>query len=179
MAWWHRGWLGRLGRSCLALCLIPSAPAMTAATLAPVPTVHEVDWRTSPLDLNLRGFNGERFCLRCPAGKTAPGQVIGSGPIYRRFLDLRSRGACRGDPRRKRGARDHRDTPRGGALPRISQSLRAERGLRQVLERQLPGYPAGPCRFTARTHAPGSKSAQTLTPGTFQSMPSLTNTARR
>ena len=51
-----------------------------AATLAPAPTVHEVDWRTSPLDLNLRGFNGEHFCFHCPPGKPAPGQVIGSGP---------------------------------------------------------------------------------------------------
>jgi hypothetical protein len=42
--------------------------------------VHEVDWRTSPLDLNLRGLNGERFRFHCPAGKALPGQVIGSGP---------------------------------------------------------------------------------------------------
>jgi hypothetical protein len=32
------------------------------------------------LDLNLRGFNGERFRFRCPPGKAVPGQVIGSGP---------------------------------------------------------------------------------------------------
>jgi hypothetical protein len=42
--------------------------------------VHEVDWRTSPLDLNLRGFNGERFRFRCAPGKAVAGQVIGSGP---------------------------------------------------------------------------------------------------
>jgi hypothetical protein len=58
------------------VCTLPVA----AATLAPYPAVHDVDWRTSPLDLNLRGFNGERFRFRCPPGKTAPGQVIGSGP---------------------------------------------------------------------------------------------------
>jgi hypothetical protein len=42
--------------------------------------VHEVDWRTSPLDLNLRGLNGERFRFHCPPGKSLPGQVTGSGP---------------------------------------------------------------------------------------------------
>jgi hypothetical protein len=51
-----------------------------AATLAPAPAVHEVDWATSPLDLNLRGLNGERFRFHCPSGKTKPGQVVGSGP---------------------------------------------------------------------------------------------------
>lgn len=40
----------------------------------------EIDWRTSPLDLNLRGLNGERLRFRCPPGKVAPGQVTGSGP---------------------------------------------------------------------------------------------------
>jgi hypothetical protein len=72
--------IGWLAGSCLlwggALC---AAPAV-AAVPAPLPPVHEVDWRTSPLDLNLRGLNGERFRFRCPAGKPAPGQVIGSGP---------------------------------------------------------------------------------------------------
>jgi len=57
-----------------------SAAALTSATLAPAPAVHEVDWVTSPLDLNLRGFNGERFRFRCPPGKPALGQVVGSGP---------------------------------------------------------------------------------------------------
>ena len=54
--------------------------SLAAATLAPAPAVHEVDWRTSPLDLNLRGLNGERFRFRCPPGKAVSGQVIGSGP---------------------------------------------------------------------------------------------------
>lgn len=53
---------------------------LAAAALAPAPAVHEVDWRTSPLDLNLRGLNGERFRFRCPPGKAVSGQVIGSGP---------------------------------------------------------------------------------------------------
>jgi LCCL domain len=75
----HRG-LERLVFLCV-LCAggLPAA-ALASATLAPAPAVHEVDWRTSPLDLNLRGFNGERFRFHCPPGKPVPGQVIGSGP---------------------------------------------------------------------------------------------------
>jgi hypothetical protein len=56
------------------------ARSALGATLTPAPTVHETDWRTSPLDLNLRGLNGERFRFHCPSGKARPGQVIGSGP---------------------------------------------------------------------------------------------------
>lgn len=63
----------------LLVPLVPAA-ALASAILGPAPAVHEVDWRSSPLDLNLRGFNGERFRFRCPPGKPAPGQVIGSGP---------------------------------------------------------------------------------------------------
>jgi hypothetical protein len=62
----------------LALLLAPW-PSL-GATPAPLPATHDIDWRTSPLDLNLRGFNGERFRFRCPAGKALVGQVIGSGP---------------------------------------------------------------------------------------------------
>jgi hypothetical protein len=51
-----------------------------ATTLTPAPAVHDVDWGSSPLDLNLRGLNGERFRFHCPSGKARPGQVIGSGP---------------------------------------------------------------------------------------------------
>lgn len=40
----------------------------------------EVDWQTSPLDLDLRGMNGERYRFRCPPGKPQPSRVIGSGP---------------------------------------------------------------------------------------------------
>lgn len=39
-----------------------------------------IDWRTSPLDLNLRGMNGKRYLFRCPAGKPVPESVTGSGP---------------------------------------------------------------------------------------------------
>ena len=70
----------RLGLSCWLLAWPLSAAALASASLAPVPAVHEVDWRTSPLDLNLRGFNGERFRFHCPPGKPVPGQVVGSGP---------------------------------------------------------------------------------------------------
>jgi len=51
-------------------------PALCAAAAAP----QDIDWRSSPLDLNLRGQNGERYRFHCPAGKAASGQVIGSGP---------------------------------------------------------------------------------------------------
>lgn len=66
----------------LAALLAPALPAVASAgtPLTPVPAVHEVDWRTSPLDLNLRGLNGERFRFHCPPGKPGPGQVIGSDP---------------------------------------------------------------------------------------------------
>ena len=57
-----------------------SPPPLAATPLAPIPAVHEVDWRTSPLDLNLRGIDGARFRFRCPPGRVAPGQVTGSGP---------------------------------------------------------------------------------------------------
>ena len=75
-----RGRSGRSGILCRLLPLLLSGAAAASGTLAPAPAVHEVDWRTSPLDLNLRGFNGERFSFRCPPGKPVPGQVIGSGP---------------------------------------------------------------------------------------------------
>jgi len=60
----------------VAMLCLPAA----AATLTPAPAVHEIDWRTSPLDLNLRGLNGERFRFHCPSGKPKPGQVVGKGP---------------------------------------------------------------------------------------------------
>ena len=72
--------IGWLAGFCLSwggvLCTVPAA----ATVPAPLPAVHEVDWRTSPLDLNLRGLNGERFRFRCSPGKAVGGQVIGSGP---------------------------------------------------------------------------------------------------
>jgi hypothetical protein len=69
------GWnvRNRLGA---ALLLAPLAGAVAQ----PPAAAPEIDWRASPLDLNLRGLNGERFRFRCPPGKPAAGQVIGSGP---------------------------------------------------------------------------------------------------
>jgi len=40
----------------------------------------EIDWATSPLDLDLRGMNGERYVLRCPPRAARVGRVVGSGP---------------------------------------------------------------------------------------------------
>jgi LCCL domain len=74
------GWVERLARLGIGLAAILSTAPGATATFEPAPAVHEVDWRTSPLDLNLRGYNGERFRFRCPPGKTQPGQVTGSGP---------------------------------------------------------------------------------------------------
>jgi hypothetical protein len=76
-------WAGRQQHSAawgLWLALLVAAWPALSATPAPLPAIHDIDWRTSPLDLNLRGFNGERFQFRCPPGKAAPGQVIGVGP---------------------------------------------------------------------------------------------------
>ena len=63
----------------LGLVLFISMGAVSTAS-APVGHGEDIDWRTSPLDLNLRGLNGERFQFQCPPGKPAPGQVVGSGP---------------------------------------------------------------------------------------------------
>jgi len=76
----QRSGFGHFGLAGLLLAVIACAAALASAMLAPAPAVHEVDWRTSPLDLNLRGLNGERFRFHCPPGKPAPGQVLGSGP---------------------------------------------------------------------------------------------------
>lgn len=43
-------------------------------------TVADIDWQTSPLDLDLRGMNGERYAFRCPSGKPQPSRVAGSNP---------------------------------------------------------------------------------------------------
>jgi hypothetical protein len=41
--------------------------------------VQPIDWQTSPLDLDLRGMNGERYSFLCPPGKPQPSRVSGSG----------------------------------------------------------------------------------------------------
>ena len=61
----------------LAACVACTA---VATPPAPVPAIHDLDWRTTPLDLNLRGINGGRFRFRCPPGRVLAGQVTGSGP---------------------------------------------------------------------------------------------------
>lgn len=48
--------------------------------LQPNAAAVEIDWQTSPLDLDLRGMNGERYLFHCPPGKPLAGRVIGSGP---------------------------------------------------------------------------------------------------
>lgn len=64
-------------RIVIALALIaPLAACQRAHTAGTLPTV---DWRTSPLDLNLRGMNGKSYLFRCPTGKPAPESVTGSG----------------------------------------------------------------------------------------------------
>lgn len=67
-----------IGAVALAFALLPGIAA--AATVTAIGHGEDIDWRTSPLDLNLRGLNGERFRFRCLPGKPAAGQVIGSGP---------------------------------------------------------------------------------------------------
>jgi|GEM_PF-1224519 len=59
----------------VALVVLP-ARAASPELDAPI----EIDWNTSPLDLDLRGMNGERYAFRCPPGKPQPSRVIGSGP---------------------------------------------------------------------------------------------------
>jgi LCCL domain len=80
MGAWEWVWLRPL--TCLGILVLGGGleQPVTAATLTPAPAVHDIDWRTSPLDLNLRGLNGERFRFQCPSGKAKAGQVVGSGP---------------------------------------------------------------------------------------------------
>ena len=63
-----------------ALLIVLAAPTVAAPPSAPARSdeVRDIDWRTSPLDLNLRGLNGELFRFRCPPGKAAPGLVVGT-----------------------------------------------------------------------------------------------------
>lgn len=85
------------GRSTMRDDRISRAPASARSLLAPLlcalalgaaasepPATREpsgeIDWQTSPLDLDLRGMNGERYVFRCPPGKPLPSRVTGSGP---------------------------------------------------------------------------------------------------
>ena len=67
------------------LLAVVLAIAMQEASAAPHSTrashaSADIDWQTSPLDLDLRGMNGERYAFRCPPGKPMPSRVSGSGP---------------------------------------------------------------------------------------------------
>ena len=64
---------GPLGTGLIGVSLAVTPPA-------PSPAVNELDWRSSPLDLNLRGLAGARYGLRSHTGKVAEGLVVGSGP---------------------------------------------------------------------------------------------------
>jgi hypothetical protein len=48
--------------------LVPFVACQRAHTVAPLSAI---DWRTSPLDPNLRGMNGKSYLFRFPAGKPA------------------------------------------------------------------------------------------------------------
>lgn len=61
----------------VALGSLSIAMACHRARTAAPPLV--LDWRTSVLDLNLRGMNGKSYRFRCPAGKPLPESVTGSG----------------------------------------------------------------------------------------------------
>lgn len=61
----------------LAAC---SVLALVAAAIAGFAAPVEIDWHTSPLDLDLRGMNGEQYTFRCPPGKPSAARVTGSGP---------------------------------------------------------------------------------------------------
>jgi hypothetical protein len=56
------------------------APAAAPGDAHGAPSTSEIDWQTSPLDLDLRGMNGERYAFHCPPGKPLPHRVAGSGP---------------------------------------------------------------------------------------------------
>ena len=65
-------------RASIALALFATLGACRHAH--PAQALSALDWRTSPLDLNLRGMNGKSYLFRCPAGKPMPESVTGSGP---------------------------------------------------------------------------------------------------
>ncbi|HEX9158795.1 MAG TPA: LCCL domain-containing protein [Rhizomicrobium sp.] len=58
----------------IACALAPVPPALAKSPLG-------IDWRTSPLDLDLRGMNGARFRFVCPPGKPLESLLTGSGPF--------------------------------------------------------------------------------------------------
>ena len=60
----------------LAACLLVITPTLAQSRIEVPQTL---DWQTSPLDLDLRGMNGERYEFLCPPGKPQPSRVVGDG----------------------------------------------------------------------------------------------------
>ncbi|HEX3429657.1 MAG TPA: LCCL domain-containing protein [Rhizomicrobium sp.] len=67
-----RGWIPFVAS--LACALVPMPAAVAKPPLS-------IDWRTSPLDLDLRGMNGARYHFLCPPGKPLESLLTGSGPF--------------------------------------------------------------------------------------------------
>jgi hypothetical protein len=74
--------MGHVVRHLLFIGTALSTPACAADPAHYVATsaAQAVDWQTSPLDLDLRGMNGERYVFHCPAGKPQPSRITGRGP---------------------------------------------------------------------------------------------------
>jgi len=68
-----------LARWTTLLATLACAGVLTPASAAKPPLY--IDWRTSPLDLDLRGMNGSRYRFHCPPGKPSESLVTGSGPF--------------------------------------------------------------------------------------------------
>jgi LCCL domain len=66
------GWIVRVASLACALAAMPAAVAKPPLS---------IDWRTSPLDLDLRGMNGARYRFLCPPGKPLESLLTGSGPF--------------------------------------------------------------------------------------------------
>ena len=70
----------RASISLLAALLVFASQEAFAQQRSAAHASADIDWQTSPLDLDLRGMNGERYAFRCPPGKPLPSRVAGSGP---------------------------------------------------------------------------------------------------
>jgi hypothetical protein len=66
--------------ACAIVVRAGAAETMNERAPPATPRAAEIDWQTSPLDLDLRGMNGEHYAFRCPPGKPLPSRVVGSGP---------------------------------------------------------------------------------------------------
>ncbi|MGA9422468.1 MAG: LCCL domain-containing protein [Rhodanobacteraceae bacterium] len=68
-----------MSRVAIAIALLLPATGIDLANAKDV-QAQAIDWQTSPLDLDLRGMNGERYAFHCPSGKPQQSRVAGSGP---------------------------------------------------------------------------------------------------